>query len=384
MRFIIAIALLFCHSNATAYNRAACQSASLQTVATACPPNTLAVGPSANFKTIQAAIKSIPSNSNAYIILIQPGTYQEQVNITRSGPVTLLGATSAPNDASKNSVTILWKAATGTKETGNGDNAFTSTLTVAPTLDASLTGSGPTGHAVAPGTKFGNTDFRAYNVDFVNDFKQTSAGPSLAVSVSYANAGFYYCRVKSYQDTVYVGKLGNAYFDKSEIAGQTDFLYGFGTAWIQSSTLQLRGCGGGITAWKGTNTTFPNKYGVYIHESKVVKASTSLSIRGKCSLGRPWNSMHRSIFSKTEMDDSIRSAGYTTWSSSETRVHSETMMAEYSNTGPGFNAAGRREGKISHVLSDSEFAGYSSPAKVFQSPDGKFGNVEWIDTKPEA
>jgi hypothetical protein len=59
---------------------------------------------------------------------------------------------------------------------------------------------------------------------------------------------------------VYVGKLGNAYFYKNEIAGQTDFLYGFGTAWIQSSLLTLRNCGGGITAWKGTNTTFVNKY----------------------------------------------------------------------------------------------------------------------------
>jgi len=57
-----------------------------------------------------------------------------------------------------------------------------------------------------------------------------------------------------------VGKLGNAYFYKNEIAGQTDFFYGFGTAWIQSSIVTLRSCGGGITAWKGTNTTFVNKY----------------------------------------------------------------------------------------------------------------------------
>ena len=47
---------------------------------------------------------------------------------------------------------------------------------------------------------------------------------------------------------VYVGKLGNAYIAKSEIAGQTDFLYGFGTCWITHSSLSLRSCGGGITA----------------------------------------------------------------------------------------------------------------------------------------
>jgi hypothetical protein len=114
----------------------------------------------------------------------------------------MLGVTDFPDGHSRNKVTILWKQATGTKETGNGDNAFTSALTVAPTMDASLTGSGPTGHVVAAGTKFGNSDFRAYNIDFVNDYKPYSAGPSLAVSVSYANVSFYFCRIRSYQDTV--------------------------------------------------------------------------------------------------------------------------------------------------------------------------------------
>jgi hypothetical protein len=37
----------------------------------------------------------------------------------------------------------------------------------------------------------------------------------------------------------------------SEVAGQTDFFYGFGTCWVTNSEVTLRGCGGGITAWKG-------------------------------------------------------------------------------------------------------------------------------------
>lgn len=51
-------------------------------------------------------------------------------------------------------------------------------------------------------TPFGNVDFRAYNIDFINDFKNYATGPSLAVSVSYANSGFYFCGFYSYQDTV--------------------------------------------------------------------------------------------------------------------------------------------------------------------------------------
>jgi hypothetical protein len=71
-------------------------------------------------------------------------------------------------------VNIIWAAVAGT-----GDNAYTSTLTVAPNLNASLTGSGPTGFAVPPGTPFGCVDFRTYNLNFINDYapycKSTSA-----------------------------------------------------------------------------------------------------------------------------------------------------------------------------------------------------------------
>jgi hypothetical protein len=42
---------------------------------------------------------------------------------------------------------------------------------------------------------------------------------------------------------------------------------------------------------EGTDTRFKNKYGVYVVESEVQKANSSMSIRGKCSLGRPWVSV---------------------------------------------------------------------------------------------
>jgi pectin methylesterase-like acyl-CoA thioesterase len=279
--------LIFCIATCLAFNRQACQHPTHDPLQ-GCPRNTILVGPNAQYKTVQSAILSLPNNNITQHILILPGNYTEQVNITRAGPLYLYGQTTRPSDVSQNAVNIIWHAATGAEVNSTLDNAYTSTLTIAPTFNASATGSGPSGNPVTPGTPFGNGDFRAYNLNFINDFAPYSFGPSLAVSVSYANAGFYFCGVYSYQDTVYVGKLGNGYFHKSTIAGQTDFLYGFGTAWIQSSMLKLRGCGGGITAWKGTNTTFVNKYGVYIHDSTVEKANASLSIKAKCALGRPW------------------------------------------------------------------------------------------------
>ncbi|KAF1846236.1 carbohydrate esterase family 8 protein [Cucurbitaria berberidis CBS 394.84] len=365
------------------FNRRACQHPTRNPL-DGCPKNTLLVGPGRNFTTVQSAILSLPNNTSPQHILILPGNYTEQVNVTRPGSVYLFGQTQHPNDQSKNSVNIIWRNATGAGVNSTLDNAYTSTLTVAPTFNSSTTGSGPTGNPVPANTPFGNVDFRAYNLNFINDYKNYATGPALAVSVSYANTGFYFCGFYSYQDTVYVGKLGNAYFYKNEIAGQTDFFYGFGTAWIQSSLVTLRNCGGGITAWKGTNTTFENKYGVYIHDSKVQKANSSLALTGKCALGRPWNALHRSIFANTYLDDSILPSGYIDWSKTDPRVNSNTTMAEYKDYGPGWNATARAQSNITIVMSEKQYEPYSSVEKVFQYPfSGKFGNVAWIDRDPE-
>ncbi|TVY85645.1 putative pectinesterase A, partial [Lachnellula willkommii] len=318
-------------------------------------------------------VASLPNNTDTYIILIAAGNYTEQVNVTRRGPTYLLGQTSHPKDQSYNTVNIIWAAVAGT-----GDNAYTSTLTVAPTLNASLTGSGPTGFAVPSDTPFGSVDFRTYNLNFINDYAPYAVTPSLALSISRANGGFYYTGFYSYQDTVYVGKLGNAYFKNGEVAGQTDFFYGFGTAWVEKTSIALRSCGGGITAWKGSNTTFANKYGVYIVDSNVHAANSSLSIVGKCALGRPWNAQMRAIFARTYLDSSILSTGYIDWVPAR-YTPNLTLQAEYKNYGPGYNVSGRASALSDVQLTDRQWGVYDEPGKVFQTPEGTFGNTGWID-----
>jgi len=161
------------------------------------------------------------------------------------------------------------------------------------------------------------------------------------------------------------------------VAGETDFFYGFGTAWVENTSISLRSCGGGITAWKGTNTTFPNAYGIYIVGSNVHAANSSLNITGKCALGRPWNSQMRSIFAYTYLDKSILSTGFIDWNPS--RYDNYTVQAEYMDYGPGYNVTGREIAKFDVQLTPQEWAKYSSPQKVFQYPDGQFGNTDWID-----
>lgn len=160
-------------------------------------------------------------------------------------------------------------------------------------------------------------------------------------------------------------------------------MYGFGTAWIQSSELQLRGCGGGITAWKGTNTTFENKYGIYIVDSTLKAANSSIApeIKGACALGRPWNSQHRSIFARCYEDGTIGSSGYIDWVVDGVARYQEgvTLQAEYKSYGPGFNKTGRIEGAVTTLLGTKEWKSFSEPKKVFQDQEGVFGNVQWID-----
>lgn len=180
-----------------------CQKPTLDPL-TNCPNGTILVSASSthdvHFNTIQSAIESLPHDMSHQIILILPGNYTEQLNITRPGPVTLLGQTPHPTLQSRNQVQVYWAAAN--VKGRYTDNAFTAVLTVAPTLESSLTGSGPTGYPVPSNTPFGCVKFSAYNIDFRNVYAEYAAAQSLAVSISYANAGFYWCGIYSYQDTV--------------------------------------------------------------------------------------------------------------------------------------------------------------------------------------
>jgi pectin methylesterase-like acyl-CoA thioesterase len=125
-------------------NRKACQYPSRNPL-DGCPKDTLLVGPAQKFTTVQSAILSLPNDTVPHSILVLPGNYTEQVNVTRPGPVYLYGQTKFPNDQSKNVVNIIWRNATGAAVNSTLDNAYTSTLTVAPTFNSSKTGSGPTG-----------------------------------------------------------------------------------------------------------------------------------------------------------------------------------------------------------------------------------------------
>lgn len=121
---------------------------------------------------------------------------------------------------------------------------------------------------------------------------------------------------------------------------------------------------------------------MYIVDSPVKAANASIApdIVGECPLGRPWNSLHRSIFAHSFEDSSVAPSGYIDWVvDGVSRFTNQTFMAEYRTFGPGFNATGRAATNASIVLDSKTYAPYDSPSKVFLSPDGKPGNIGWID-----
>ncbi|CAE6486760.1 unnamed protein product, partial [Rhizoctonia solani] len=330
----------------------------------------------ADFKSIQEAVLSLPQDTSPQWILIGAGVYKEAVNVTRKGPTTLLGTTNHADKYVQNLVTVYNTTFMNqTTQTAEQDNADTQVLTVAPNKWSTWTGKGFYGDTPEPvPNEWGCTDFRAYNINFENRAATKAVGPALAVGVAFARASFYGCTFKSYQDTVFIGKNGSAVFKGSEVAGSTDYIYGFGTAYFLESTLSNRGPGR-LTAWKGDDR-YKNKNGVYFDKCRITKspdADPSLDLVGTMGLGRPWNNLSTVVVMDTYMDNTVMPAGYTIWGSTDPRFnYNVTYFAEYKSHGPGWNATARNI-SIERILTSAKETKRFSLGSIFGA------DLNWID-----
>jgi len=349
-----------------------------------CQPGTLYVSPTdakAGFKSVMQAVQSLPNDGPA-TILIGEGDYHETVNITRRGPVTLLGQVNSsilekPTfettvTATRNLVQI-WDNKFVTAPPPAQDDAQTAVLIISPSFSASLIGSGPTGAPLQP--LLGSSDFKAYNIDFANRAANFSISQALVTDISYANASFYGCTFAGWQDTWYTGRNASTFVRDSVVFGQTDYLFGFGTAWFENVTLANRACGGGIAAWKGTNLTDApnNHYGAYISNSRIIRspdANATTVTSEKCFLGRPWNDLATTVYLNTFMDESIAPVGFIPFDSARPVIMNTTFYAEFGSSGPGGNTSSRVP--IEHILTTDEAAKFTLE-NVFG------GRPEWID-----
>ncbi|KAJ7108068.1 pectinesterase [Mycena crocata] len=287
------------------------------------------------FSTIQAAVSSLPADNSAQVIFVYPGTYAEQVHVTRVGNLTMMGYTLDGQSYTANTVRLVFNLSQG--QVGGGD------------LSATL--------------RINTNNFSLYNVDVVNTVS-TSGAQALAVAGYGTNIGFYAVGFYGYQDTLRAEK-GVQFYGLCYIEGAVDYIFGqHGHAFFHRNIIASIDAGS-ITA-DGPDTA--NQSLFVINNSNItVSATAARNLTGLVYLGRPWSAQAQFILSShlssnydllahnrvayisCFLEALINSAGWEPWSESMPQTDG-VFMAEYASTGPG---AGGQRAPFSRQLSSA-------------------------------
>ena len=288
---------------------------------------TVAQDGTAQFKTIQEAVMSVPSGSPAapVIIRIKPGVYRELVYVQRE----------------KRFFRFI------------GEDA--STTIISFNLHANMTGldGKPIGTFRTPTVVIDADDFEAEHITFEN-----TAGPvgqALALRVDSERTTFRDCRFLGWQDTIFLNR-GRLYFDRCYIAGHVDFIFGAAAAYFDNCRIHvLRD--GYITA---ASTQVDQPYGFVFRRARIT-AEPGV----KTYLGRPWRDFAATVFIDAEMPGAVRPEGWHNWSRPEREKTSR--YGEFGSRGEGATPGAR----VSWVrrLTAAE-AGALTPDAVLGGPDG--------------
>lgn len=298
------------------------------TAATAQTNLFVAADGSARFKSVQAAIMSVPSGSREkpVVIHIAPGTYQELIYLQREKDFFKLVGANPTN-------TIL---------------SFS--------LYAGITNAEgrPIGTFKTPSTTIDADDFMAENLTFEN-----AAGPigqALAIRVDGDRAAFRNCRFLGWQDTILLNR-GRQYFENCYICGHVDFIFGGATAWFEKCHINcLRD--GYITA---ASTPADQPFGFVFSHCKITGDNPGV----KTFLGRPWRIYASTIYLNCEMSDVVRPEGWSDWKKPE--AHRTARYAEFNSTGAGASPANRPDWTKQLKKSEAEKI---TMEKVLGSADG--------------
>ncbi len=279
---------------------------------------TVAADGSAPFKSVQAAIMSVPSGSreNPVIIHIKPGTYKELIYIQREKCFFKL-----VGDSPTNTVLSFNLYAGITNAEGK-----------------------PIGTFKTPSTTIDADDFTAENITFEN-----SAGPvgqALAIRVDGDRAAFRNCRFLGWQDTILINR-GRQYFENCYICGHVDFIFGAATAWFEKCHINCLRTGY-VTA---ASTPEGQPYGYVFSHCTITGETPDV----KTLLGRPWRIHAQTVYLNTEMSAVVKPAGWSDWNKPE--AHTNTFYAEYNSTGEGADPTNRAD--WSHQLTAAEAKKYT-------------------------
>lgn len=281
-----------------------------------------------NFKTIQAAINSVPDgNKKRVIIKINDGTYRQKIRITSKKPYIYFKCQSRK-------VVITW-----------GDTAEKAG-----------------GTALSASTAVEAMGFIASDCTFVNSAPPPPGGAvgkqAVALRIQGDQGAFYRCGFLGAQDTLY-DKQGRHFFRSCEIVGSIDWIFGDGQSFYQYCKLTsiATGTSGSVTAQKRESNS----------KTGFVFFQCSIGGSGSIYLGRAWGTHSRVIFYQCNIANMIRPEGWQDWN--DPKRQKTIFYAEYQCKGPGANRAGRV--KWSKVLTTSQAKPFSSITFI----DGK----SWLE-----
>lgn len=283
------------------------------------PPIVVAPDGSGQFKTIQAAIDSIPDNNAEWrVIVVKPGTYKERVVINERKTFIILRG----EDKEVGRTLLTFNRYAGMNDPEAPGNKL-----------------GPNGSE----TLVVQADnFTAENITFENT--SGAVAPAVAVRTMGDKQIFRNCRFLGWQDTLWVdGK--RTYFRNCYVEGRIDFIFGRATAVFDKCHIHAVD-GGCITA---SSTEPETPFGLVFLKCKITCAED------KTFLGSPWKEGAATAFIECELREHLRPEGWKVWR--ETDHHKTARFVEYRNTGPGANTSKRPA--WTRQLSDEEAKNYT-------------------------
>jgi pectinesterase len=280
------------------------------------------------FDTINGALNALPNDNSAQTIFIFPGTYNEQVYITRPGPLTIYGYTTDTADFAFNQVDIQANA----------------TLISAGSDDASGT------------LRIHVDNFTMYNINVTNTFGVGSQ--AIAISQYGSQVGLYACGFIGYQDTLYANE-GTQVFLKNYIEGAVDFIFGrHGLAYFGGNTIAVKGPGCVTASGRELNDT--GSY-VFNQNTIILAADAVQGTTGNVFLGRPWGDYAKVIFKNTFITVPLNQTIWSIWDPGDDNTEF-VFFAEYNSTGPGILDPMRPD--FSTLLSEEQADAYNISSAI--------------------
>ncbi|XP_039118984.1 probable pectinesterase 53 [Dioscorea cayenensis subsp. rotundata] len=260
-----------------------------------------------DFKTIQAAIDSLPLINIARVVIrVHAGTYREKVNISPLRAfITIQGA-------GADKTVIQW-----------GDTA--------QTLGAN---GKPMGTFNSATFAINAPYFIAKNITFKNTNSIPKPGEkglqAVALRISGDRAAFVGCKFLGAQDTLY-DHVGKHYYKDCYIEGSVDFIFG-------NALSLFEGCHVHAIAEKYGALTAQNRMS-FLENTGFSFLRCRVTGSGVLYLGRAWGYFSRVVFAYTYMDNIIIPRGWNNWGDPQRQM--AVFYGQYKCTGAGANHGGR-------------------------------------------